>query len=106
MAAGAGLLLLAVTVVVLHFVSALALTAVEGENIIYENGRGVLREVLRICGQRRWQLTELDADRYDIDDGEVAVRMTLTGAKTAQAQETFARLDGVVAVLMAGDEAD
>ncbi len=64
----------------------------------------MLREVLRICGQRKWQLTELVADNYDIDDGEVGVTMTLTGAKTAQAPETFAQLDGVVAVLRAEDE--
>ena len=59
LAAGAGLLLLAIAVVVLHFVSALAFSAVERQlaarlrgsirlHIIYENGRGVLREVLRM----------------------------------------------------------
>jgi len=80
MAVGAGLLLLAIAVVVLHFVSALAFSSVEHQlaaklrgttrvHIIYENGRGVLREVLRISGQRKWQLTELDADAHDIDDG-------------------------------------
>ena len=80
MAVGAGLLLLAIAVVVLHFVSALAFSSVEHQlaaklrgttrvHIIYENGRGVLREVLRISGQRNWQLTELDADAHDIDDG-------------------------------------
>src|ERR1700759_916390 len=92
MAAGAGLLLLAIAVVVLHFVTALVFN--EGErqltarlrgttrlHIVYENSRGVLREVLRICGQQNWQLTELDADAYDIDDGEVRVTMTLSGAK-------------------------
>lgn len=92
MASGAGLLLLAIAVVVLHFVSALAFSAVERQlgarlrgtarlHIIYENGRGVLREVLRVCGQRKWQLTELDADTHDIDDGEVRVTMTLAGAQ-------------------------
>lgn len=62
MAVGAGLLLLAVAVVVLHFVSALAFNVAERQlaarlrgtsrlHIVYENGRGVLREVLRISGQ-------------------------------------------------------
>jgi putative Mg2+ transporter-C (MgtC) family protein len=80
MAVGAGLLLLAIAVVVLHLISALVFSAVEHQlaaklrgttrlHIIYENGRGVLREVLRISGQRKWQLTELDADAHDIDDG-------------------------------------
>jgi len=117
MAAGAGLLLLAVAVVFLHFVSALAFNVVEREltarlrgtirlHIVYENGRGVLREVLRICGQRKWQLTELDADAHDIDDGEVGVTMTPSGSKMANAQDVFSGVDGVIAVLRAEDEAD
>jgi putative Mg2+ transporter-C (MgtC) family protein len=117
MAAGAGLLLLASAVVVLHFVSALAFNAVERElsarlrgtvrlHIIYENGRGVLRAVLRICGQRKWQLTELDADAHDIDSGEVGVTMTLSGTKISNAADVLADVDGVVAVLRAEDEAD
>jgi len=117
MAVGAGLLLLAIAVVVLHFISALVFSAVEHQlaaklrgttrlNIIYENGRGVLREVLRISGQRNWQLTELDADAHDIDDGEVRVTMTLSGAKMGNATDIFADVDGVVAVLRADDEED
>jgi putative Mg2+ transporter-C (MgtC) family protein len=117
MAAGAGLLLLAIAVVFLHFVSALAFNVVERQltarlrgtvrlHVVYENGRGVLRELLRVCGQRNWQLTELDADAHDIDDGEVGVTMTLSGAKMVNAGEVFANVDGVVAVLRAQDEAD
>jgi putative Mg2+ transporter-C (MgtC) family protein len=117
MAAGAGLLLLAIAVVFLHFVSAPAFNVVERQltarlrgtvrlHVVYENGRGVLRELLRVCGQRNWQLTELDADAHDIDDGEVGVTMTLSGAKMVNAGEVFANVDGVVAVLRAQDEAD
>ncbi|OBH04112.1 MULTISPECIES: MgtC/SapB family protein [unclassified Mycobacterium] len=117
MAVGAGLLLLAVAVVALHFVSALAFSAVERQltarlrgtrrlTIIYENGRGVLRELLRICGQRDWQLTELDADAHDIDDGEVRVTMTLSGARMGSASDVFAEVDGVVAILRGGEEPD
>jgi putative Mg2+ transporter-C (MgtC) family protein len=117
MAAGAGLLLLAIAVVVLRFVSALAFSAVERQlaarlrgttrlHIVYENGRGVLRQVLRICGQQSWQLTELDADAHDIDDGEVRVTMTLSGAKMGNATQVFADVDGVVAVLRAQDDPD
>jgi putative Mg2+ transporter-C (MgtC) family protein len=117
LAAGAGLLLLATAVVVLHFVSALAFSAVERQlaarlrgsirlHIIYENGRGVLRAVLRLCGQRNWQLTELDADAHDIDDGEVRVTMTLSGSQMGNAPEVFAAVDGVIAVLRAEDEVD
>jgi putative Mg2+ transporter-C (MgtC) family protein len=66
----------------------------------------VLREVLRISGQRNWQLTEPDADAHDIDDGEVRVTMTLSGAKMGNATEIFADIDGVIGVLRADDEAD
>jgi putative Mg2+ transporter-C (MgtC) family protein len=117
MAVGAGLLLLAIAVVALHFISALVFKAIEGRltaqlrgtvrvQIIYENGRGMLRELLRICGQRNWQLTELDADAHDIDDGEVRVTMTLSGAKIACARQVFDDVDGVVAVLQAEDDPD
>ncbi|BBX61248.1 putative magnesium transport MgtC family protein [Mycobacterium saskatchewanense] len=117
MAAGAGLLLLGAAVVALHFVSALAFNGVERQltarlrgtvrlQIIYTNGRGVLREVLRLCGQRDWQLTELDADPHDIDNGEVAVTMTLSGQKIANAKDIFSDVDGVVAVIHAEDDSD
>jgi putative Mg2+ transporter-C (MgtC) family protein len=117
MAVGAGLLLLSIAVVILHFVSALAFHTVERQltarlrgtvrlHIIYENSRGVLREVLRICGQHNWQLTELDADRHDIDDGEVRVTMTLSGARMGNARDVFAELDGVIAVLRGDEEPD
>jgi putative Mg2+ transporter-C (MgtC) family protein len=115
--AGAGLLLLASAVVFLHFVSALVFSVAERQPMarlrgtmrlhnIYENGRGVLQEVLRISGQQSWQLTELDADAHDIDDGEVRVTMTLSGAKMGNAPQVFADVDGIVAVLRADDEPD
>jgi putative Mg2+ transporter-C (MgtC) family protein len=117
MAAGAGLLLLASAVVGLHFVSALAFNAVERQlsarlrgtvrlHIIYDNNRGVLRALLRVCGQRNWQLTELDADAHDIDRDQVGVTMTLSGAKITNAAALLAEVDGVSAVLQADDEPD
>lgn len=117
LATGAGLVMLAIAVVALHFVSALAFNAVERQlnarlrgtvrlRIIYTNGRGVLRELLRLSGQHDWQLTELDADPHDIDDGEVAVSMTLSGAKIAAAADVFAEVDGVAAVLEADEDSD
>jgi putative Mg2+ transporter-C (MgtC) family protein len=117
LATGAGMLLLAAAVVALHFVSALAFNVVERQltarlrgtirlHVIYTNGRGVLRELLRLSGQQNWQLTELDADPHDIDDGEVAVTMTLSGGQIGNAAKVFGDVDGVVAVLRADDEAD
>src|ERR1700685_736630 len=106
LAAGAGLLLLATAVVALHFVSALAFNVVEREltarvrgtvrlHIIYESGRGVLRELLRTCGQRKWQLTELDADPHDIERDQVGVTMTLSGARIGNATQVLADIYGV-----------
>jgi putative Mg2+ transporter-C (MgtC) family protein len=110
MAAGAGLLLLATAVVALHFVSALAFNAVERQltarlrgttrlHLIYQDGQGVLRQVLRICGHKNWHLFELDGAPHDVDEGHVGVTMTLSGAKIADARQVFANVDGVIAVL-------
>ena len=110
LAAGAGLLLLATAVVALHFVSALAFNVVERQltarlrgtvrlHIIYENGRGVLRTILRACGQRNWQLTELDADEHNVDADQVGVTMTLSGNRISNAAQVLSNLEGVSAVL-------
>jgi putative Mg2+ transporter-C (MgtC) family protein len=117
MAAGAGLLLLAIAVVALHFVSALAFNVVERQltarvrgavrlHIIYDNGKGVLRTILRVCGQRNWQLTELDADDHGIDRDQVGVTMTLSGSGISNAAQVLAEVDGVSAVLPAEEEPD
>jgi putative Mg2+ transporter-C (MgtC) family protein len=117
LATGAGLLLLAVAVVALHFVSALAFSAVERQlksrlsgtlrlQIVYDNGQGVLREILHTCGQRNWQLTELEADEGNIDRDQVAVSMTLSGNGIGNAAQVLGEIDGVSAVLNADDEPD
>jgi putative Mg2+ transporter-C (MgtC) family protein len=117
LAAGAGLLLLATAVVALHFVSALAFNVVERQltarlrgtvrlHIIYENGRGVLRTILRACGQRNWQLTELDADEHNVDADQVGVTMTLSGNRISNAAQVLSNLEGVSAVLSGDDQLD
>jgi putative Mg2+ transporter-C (MgtC) family protein len=117
MAAGAGLLLLATAVMALHFVSALAFSAVERQlnarlrdtvrlQIVYENGKGVLRTIMQVCGQKNWQLNELGADDGNVDRDQVAVTMTLSGRRIAAAAQAFADIDGVAAVLTAEDEPD
>jgi putative Mg2+ transporter-C (MgtC) family protein len=104
-------------VVALHFVSALAFNVVERQltarlrgtirlQIVYDNGQGVLREILRVCGQRSWQLTELEADDGNIDRDQVAVAMTLSGNKISNAAQVLSEIDGVSAVLNAEDEPD
>ena len=117
MAAGAGLLLLAIAVVALHFVSALAFNVVERQlnarlrgsvrlHIVYESGRGVLRQLLQVCGQRKWQLTELDADPHDYERDQVGLTMTLTGSKVITAAQVLASVDGVSAVVPAEEDPD
>jgi putative Mg2+ transporter-C (MgtC) family protein len=108
---------MAAAVVVLHFVSALAFNVVERQlnarlrgtvrlHIIYENGQGVLRTILRACGQRNWQLNELDADDRNIDRDQVGVTMTLSGNRISNAAQVLSELDGVSAVLSGEDEPD
>jgi putative Mg2+ transporter-C (MgtC) family protein len=117
LASAAGLLLLAAAVVALHFVSALAFSVVERQlkarlrgtirlQIVYDNGRGVLRAILRTCGQRNWQLTELEADDGNIDLDQVAVAMTLSGNGISTAAQVLGDIDGVSAVLHADEEPD
>jgi putative Mg2+ transporter-C (MgtC) family protein len=115
MAAGAGLLLLALTVTGLHFVSALAYSRVELQlagrlrgtvrlHIVYDGGQGVLRDILQLCGQRKWHVYQLDSAPLDVDRGQVGVTMTLSGARTIKAAAVLAGVDGVSVVIPAGDE--
>jgi putative Mg2+ transporter-C (MgtC) family protein len=117
MAAGAGLLLLASAVVALHFVSAFVFNVVEWQlnarlrgavrlHIIYETGRGVLRQLLHVCGQRKWQLLELVADPHDIERDQVGVTLTLAGTRIANVAQVLADIDGISAVLPGEDEPD
>jgi putative Mg2+ transporter-C (MgtC) family protein len=115
MAAGAGLLLLAVAVVALHFVSALTYSRVEHQlagrlrgtvrlHVVYDGGQGVLRQVLQVCGQRKWHIYELDSAPLDIDRDQVGVTITLSGAKIMDATEALAGVDGVATVLEAAND--
>ena len=115
MAAGAGLVGLAVVVVTLHFISAFAYSNVERQltgrlhgtvrlHIIYDGGQGVLRELLRLCGRRKWHIYELDSAPLDVERGQVGVTMTLSGAKIMEATEALAGVAGVAAVLQAANE--
>jgi putative Mg2+ transporter-C (MgtC) family protein len=115
MAAGAGLLALAVVVVALHFISALAYSAVERQltgrlrgtvrlHVVYDGGQGVLRELLRVCGSRKWHIYELDSAPLDVDRGQVGVTITLSGAKIMDATDALAGVAGVGAVLQAANE--
>lgn len=116
MAAGAGLLLLAIVVTVLHFIIVLGFTPLARQliprlrgsirvHVTYEDGRGVLRQLLQACDQHSWHLTSLATDPpggqatlgflSPAAPGQVGVVMTLSGAKVLEATRVLADVDGV-----------
>lgn len=118
MAAGSGLLVLACTVTVLHFVIVLGFTPVarglayrlRGSvrvDISYDDGKGVLRQLLHACGVHRWELTSMaeDASR-SAAGGQVGVTMTLSGAGIRNARQVLAGIDGVRAVSQLDDDTE
>lgn len=121
MAAGAGLLLLACTVTAMHFVIVLGFMPLAKRlnsrlggairlHIVYEDGRGVLREILEACGRRDWQLAELAADPpgepLGATPGHVGVQVTLTGAGILRAPATLATIEGVSGIRQLDDDPD
>ena len=120
MAAGAGLTLLAVVVTALHFVIVGLYTplghwlsarghAERGYTVTYEDGRGVLREVITSCTRRGWTITSMSnlGDRALGHERDlVAVTLTLRGPGTAQATGILGDIDGVVRVDLGEDEDD
>jgi putative Mg2+ transporter-C (MgtC) family protein len=123
MAAGAGLPLLAVLVTALHFVIVLVYTpvgrsiAARGRSerdytVTYEDGRGVLRDLLQECTTRSWTVNSLsimgrppDLDHVGEDTSLVTVALSLTGHGAVTAANRLGVLDGVVRV-DAGDDDD
>jgi len=127
MAAGAGLPLLAAVVTALHFVIVLGYTplgrrltgkdrAVVGFSVIYEDGRGILRELLGACTAHGWSITSLVAESPAADalrgDDEpspqrlVTLVLELSGVGSTNAAATLGEIDGVVSVQRRDDEED
>lgn len=113
MAAGAGLLLLAVVVTGLHFVIVLGFAPVARRlnarlggtislHLTYTDGVGVMRQVLQICDRHRWQLTELSGDQPTetptSTPGQIGVTMMLSGAGILQAPTLLAQITGITAL--------
>jgi putative Mg2+ transporter-C (MgtC) family protein len=117
MAAGAGLPLLAVLVTGLHFVIVLGYTplgkfiATRGHaervyTITYEDGRGVLRELLAACTAHAWTIRAMTIlgrpmAAEPVATGErplVTVGLTLSGPAVADAVSRLATVRGVVRV--------
>ncbi|WP_241249826.1 MgtC/SapB family protein [Rhodococcus sp. X156] len=126
MAAGAGLVLLAVVVTALHFVIVLGFApgiariphlhqAVQ-LHITYRDGEGVLRRLLSTCGVHGWTVNAMTADapgRRDVSEslalhepGQVGVMMILAGARVGDASRVLAGVDGVTSVTVVDEESE
>jgi putative Mg2+ transporter-C (MgtC) family protein len=119
MAAGAGLLLLAVTVTAMHFLIivgfmplakrlAARLSGSVTMHVTYEEGRGVMSNLLQACDRRQWQLTDLSADAVGehVRAGNAGVMLTLSGRGILTAPTVLAGIDGVTAIRQLDDESD
>jgi len=119
MAAGAGLLLLAVTVTAMHFLIIVGfmplarwlsarLSGSVTMHLTYEEGRGVMSAVLQACDRRQWQLTDLAADTPgEHSAGRTSgVLLTLSGRGILTAATVLAGIAGVTAIRQLDDDAD
>lgn len=131
MAAGAGLPLLAGIVTALHFVIVLGYTplsqqlqgtdrAVASFSVVYEDGRGVLRDLLAACTSRNWSITSLTTDGNAVPDDIsaliaadnptprklVAVTLEISGPSSADAGCALGAVHGVVHVEQRRDDED
>jgi putative Mg2+ transporter-C (MgtC) family protein len=121
MAAGSGLLLLACTVTAMHFLIILGfmplarrLTArLSGSihmHVVYEEGRGVMTQLLQACERRQWQLAELTADApgepLGAAPGQSGVQLTLSGRGILNAPVVLAGIDGITAIRQLDDDPD
>ncbi|WP_422746524.1 MgtC/SapB family protein [Mycobacterium sp. WMMD1722] len=121
MAAGAGLLLLACTVTVLHFVIVVGFMPVARRlnarlsgsirlHVTYDGGRGVLTTLLQACERRNWQLTELSADPDGEPlggrTGQAGAMLTLAGSRILTAPALLAGIDGVTSIRQLDEVSD
>ena len=127
MAAGAGLPLLALLVTALQFVIVMAYTpmarlitrrgrAERDYTVTYEDGRGVLRELLTTCSDHSWTINSMaiTARREGgglaegIAEGQrlVTIALTLSGPRVVQASSTLGAIDGVFRVDLTEEEDD
>jgi putative Mg2+ transporter-C (MgtC) family protein len=119
MAAGSGLLLLAVTVTAMHFLIIVGfmplakrlsarLSGSVTMHVAYEEGRGVMSRLLQACERRQWQLTDLAADAAGehVAAGSAGVMLTLSGRGILTAPTVLAGIEGVTAIRQLDDDPD
>jgi putative Mg2+ transporter-C (MgtC) family protein len=118
MAAGAGLLLLAVMVTGMHFLIILGfaplarrltsrLSGTVRLHITYQDGRGAMHQILQICDRHHWQLAELSSDAPAAEGaGQVGVLLTLSGSAILQAPGLLAEVAGVTSLRQLDEDAE
>jgi putative Mg2+ transporter-C (MgtC) family protein len=118
MAAGAGLLLLAVTVTAMHFLIIVGfaplarrltsrLSGTVRLHITYQDGRGAMHQILQICDRHHWQLAELSSDSPAAEGaGQVGVLLTLSGSSILQAPGLLAEVAGVTSLRQLDEDAE
>ncbi|MEU6559788.1 MgtC/SapB family protein [Nocardia nova] len=122
MTAGAGLVWLALLVTGLHFVIVLGYTplgrwissrghAERGYAVTYEDGRGVLRDLLAACTAKGWTIKSMSVlsrrdESASARDGLVTIGLTLSGHGAVDATGVLGTIDGVVRVDIGEDEED
>lgn len=77
-------------------------------HVTYEEGRGVMRQLLQACDRRHWQLTELSAETPEEPGGvgTSGVMLTLSGRAIMTAPTLLAGIDGVTAIRQLEDDPD
>jgi putative Mg2+ transporter-C (MgtC) family protein len=77
-------------------------------HVTYEEGRGVMSNLLQACDRRQWQLTDLSADAAGehVRAGNSGVLLTLSGRGILTAPTVLAGIDGVTAIRQLDDESD
>jgi putative Mg2+ transporter-C (MgtC) family protein len=111
MAAGSGLILLAVVVTAMHFVIIVGFmplarrlsSRLSGSvtlHVTYEEGSGVMGRLLQVCDRRQWQLTDLavDASGEHGASGNAGVLLSLSGRGILTAPTVVAGIEGVTAI--------
>jgi putative Mg2+ transporter-C (MgtC) family protein len=113
-AAGASLPVLAIATTVAYFVTVHIIAplaqrlpaspyAPSAVRVVYEDGRGILREVLETCTSRGFKVADVRVQRSEAHDREVAVSLEVHGSGSiANLAADLEDIDGVQAVT-AGD---
>jgi putative Mg2+ transporter-C (MgtC) family protein len=122
-AAAAGLTMLACVVTALHFVIVFGYTALSrwlpgadrapaGFTVIYEEHRGVLRDLLAVCTARGWSITSLTTTAFPDDAHDpaprrlVSITLELWGPGATNAAAALSAIAGVLHVERRQDEGD